>query len=448
MNQYQVTLKLDPQKHTLSITEEVTFTNRTADTLSTLVVRLWPNALATEETSPAATEELYETAYPNHFSPGSVLLHDVKWNGQPTAHRYLDDTATVLEIQTEPIAPGKGGTLYIRCVVQLPECAYRTGYLDDTWMLGHVLPLLSVYENGTWRQDPYVPIGDPFYSECANFSLSLYLPEGYVPVCSVPLTETKNGLWQGEALAIRDVGLCVSPGYKSAEVFVNNTQVIAYARDEQSANAALSYARNALETFSSLYGPYPYPRFSVCSAAFAPGAMEYPCMVMVDEAYFAPDQQDTLELIIAHETAHQWFYGLVGSDSVNQPWQDEALCEYAMLRYVEKQYGPDAFRSLSFYRADAPMQERIPGGLTPATPIDYFSSLTDYRTIVYGRGASMMLALDLFVPGGVDAFLQAYVAEYSFDIASRKDFENCLNTYAGMDVSVLVQDYLDTKMNE
>lgn len=448
LNDYDITLKLDPDARTLAITEEIAFCNTTGDTLPSLVVRLWPNAFATEKTSPAATDEMYTAAYPEGFSPGSVLLHDVKWNGEAAAYRYLDDAKTVLEITTDSLVPNSTGTLYIRCVVQLPNCAFRTGYAGDTWMLCNVLPILSVYENGAWRQDSYTPVGDPFYSECANFSLSLYLPKGYMPVCSVPLEEKENGLWQGNGLAIRDVGLCVSPGYKKAAAITGNTKVMAYARDEKSAQAALSYATKALETYEALYGAYPYPLYSVCSASFAPGAMEYPCMAVVDETYFAQNQWDTLELIIAHETAHQWFYGLVGSDSVNQPWQDEALCEYALLRYVQKQYGTSAFNNLRYYRADAPMMERIPGGLTPATPIDYFSSLADYKTIVYGRGASLLLALDMFVPGGMDAFLKSYAAEYAFGIAGRKDFEASLNAFAGKDVTPLLLDYLDTKMNE
>ena len=448
LNGYTVTMKLDPDARTLSVTEEIAYCNTTENSLSSLVVRLWPNAFATEDTSPAATEELFSAAYPNGFSPGSVLLHDVKWNGKAAAYRYLDDAGTVLEIPVDTLAPKSRGTLYIRCVVQLPNCAYRTGYVDDTWMLGNVLPTLSVYENGEWRQDPYTPIGEPFYTECANYNITLHLPEGYMPVCSVPLEEKESGVWQGMGLAIRDVGLCVSPGYKKAAALAGDTKVTAYARDEKSAESALSFAVNALKTYKSLYGDYPYPLYSVCSAAFAPGAMEYPCMAMIDDAYFAESKKDTLELIIAHETAHQWFYALVGSDSVNQPWQDEALCEYALLRYAQKQYGQEAFSNLRYYRADAPMMERIPGGLTPATPIDYFSSLTDYRTIVYGRGASLILSLDMFVPGGMDAFLKAYAEEYAFSIAGRNDFETSLNAYAGKDVSPLLQDYLDTKINE
>ncbi|MBR6810784.1 MAG: hypothetical protein IKM64_10935, partial [Clostridia bacterium] len=107
-----------------------------------------------------------------------------------------------------------------------------------------------------------------------------------------------------------------------------------------------------------------------------------------------------------------------------------------------------AWENLRFFRVDSPMQERIPGGLTPASPIDYFSTLSDYKAIVYGRGAALLIALDTFLPEGTDAFLRHYVQQFAFRTASRTDFEQCLNAWAGQDLSPLVQDYLDTKMME
>lgn len=449
MDDYAVTLKLDAENHTLSITEEIHLQNRTGESLSQVVLRLWPNAYRTEDFSPAASEELFALCYENGFSVGQVMLHDVKWQGEAAAHHFLDEMETALSVDVGPLAPGESGTLFIRCVVQLPNCAHRTGYVDGTYHLGNVLPLLSVYEEGAWRQDAYTPVGDPFYSACANFRIALHAPEDFTPVCSVPLQKEKDGVWTGEGLALRDVGLVLSREYAApAEKQVGNTRVLSYAEEKAAAKRALEYAAAALETYESLYGDYPYETFSVCSAAFAPGAMEYPGMAVVDKKYFSGEMKDTLELIIAHETAHQWFYALVGSDSVNQPWQDEALCEWAMLRFIEKRHGKTAAENLRYYRVDAPMQERIPGGLTPASPLSYFSSLRDYRTIVYGRGAALLYGLDAFLPEGTDAFLKAYVEKYAFRIATRSDFEQTLHACAQMDATPLVQDYLDTKMME
>ena len=92
------------------------------------------------------------------------------------------------------------------------------------------------------------------------------------------------------------------------------------------------------------------------------------------------------------------------------------------------------------------MQDKTPGTLTPGSPIDYFASYADYATVVYERGAALLLALDEMLPGGVDAFLRAYAARFAFQLVSRNEFEAFLNDYAGMDCSPLLLDYLDTVM--
>ena len=444
--EYLVELRLIPEEDTLAISETLQYRNNTGEPLDCLMLRTWLNAFETEETSPAALEELYDACYPEGFSPGGLTLYNVEWNGQAAEHAYVNDDRTALRISIPELEPGESGTLFFRCLAKIPRCAYRTGFTEGCWQLGNVLPLLSVYEDGAWRTDAYTPIGDPFLSACANFQLSLSVPEGYTPACSAALTQEKNGVWRGELLAARDLALCVYERVSVAKGKAGNTLILSYASANEEAKRALEAARKALETFSALYGAYPYPTLSLCSADFPFSGMEYPALCMIGREQYAAQKADTLELTAAHETAHQWFYALVGSDGVNQPWQDEALAEYAMLRYVRNRYGQSSFETLRYYRVDTSMMGSVPGSLTPGSPIAYYSSYQDYRTVIYGRGAALLLALDEFLPRGVDDFLRAYVKAFSFEIASREDFEAFLNRYAGLDAGPLLVDYLDTVM--
>jgi hypothetical protein len=34
-----------------------------------------------------------------------------------------------------------------------------------------------------------------------------------------------------------------------------------------------------------------------------------------------------ISYLVTHETAHQWFYGIVGSDQANEPFADEAIAD-------------------------------------------------------------------------------------------------------------------------
>lgn len=446
LTDYDLVLRLDAEKHTLAISETATFRNGTGDTLDHVVLRTWLNAFQSEDTSPAALEELYDACYPEGFSPGVLTLYDVKWNGEAAAFSYVNDDLTALRVDIPALQNGETGELTLRCVAVLPACAHRTGYTGEDYTLGNATPLLSRYENGAWRTDPYSPIGDPFVSDCANFTVTAYLPEGYVPAASCLLTRD-GGAWRGSLKAARDFALCVSPAYVSASGTVNGVRVSSFAPASAGAARALEYARKALETYEGLYGPYPYPTLTVCSARFPFGGMEYPGLCMIGEDNYAPGMEDTLELKIAHETAHQWFYALVGSDQVNDPWQDEALCEYAALRYVYARYGQGSYESLKYYRADAPMRENIGLPLTPGSPISYFGTMQDYATVVYGRGAALLLALDAMLPGGADGFLRAYAEEFAFSFVSREGFQDFLNRWSGMDLEPLLVDYLDTVIN-
>ena len=446
LSDYQVTLRLNAEESTLAISETILFRNDTGDALESLMLCTWLNAFKTEDTSPAALEELYDVCYPEGFSAGGVTVYDVLWNGERAGYSFANGDETALEIAIPTLQPGEEGTLTFRCLAQIPVCSHRCGRVGDSFQLGNVIPILAHYEDGAWRTDEYAPIGDPFLNDCADFQITAYFPEGYAPACSAALTLNENGAWQGDIRGARDAALCVSPDYKLAEGKQGNTAVYSYAKTEAGARRALDYARKALETFSSLYGAYPYPALTVCSVDFPFGGMEYPGLCMIGESNYLDSKAETLELTIAHEIAHQWFYALVGSDQAKNPWQDEALCEYAMLRYVQKRYGQSSFETLKYYRVDAPMQENLAGNLTPGSPIEYFGSLTDYATVVYGRGAALLLALDELLPKGTDDFLRAYVKKFAYQFVTRDQFEEFLNQYAGMDLRPLLLDYLDTAM--
>ena len=64
--------------------------------------------------------------------------------------------------------------------------------------------------------------------------------------------------------------------------------------------------------------------------------MEYPNLVYIDYNRFSQSNIIILEYIIAHEIAHQWWYGIIGNDQINSPWIDEALTEYSTILYYRK----------------------------------------------------------------------------------------------------------------
>ncbi|MFD0636300.1 hypothetical protein ACFQ9X_36765 [Catenulispora yoronensis] len=83
----------------------------------------------------------------------------------------------------------------------------------------------------------------------------------------------------------------------------------------------MRYAASALDSYGERFGAYPYPRFTIVFDEFGSAfdGMEYPNYVLAS-AYRGA---------VAHEVAHQWWFGLVGDDQYRHPWLDEAFAEYS-----------------------------------------------------------------------------------------------------------------------
>lgn len=439
---------LDVEAAALTVVQSLTLTNRTGQVLDASILRAWPNAFQSPDTSPCAAEaSLYAACYVNGFSAGSLVISQVLSNGEPVAHRYVDDARTVLSV------PVSGGwqpdatiILQLSYTVHIPQIAYRFGANDGIWALGNTFIQPAVWQNGAFRTDAYAPVGDPFLSDCMNYTLTLAVPEGYTCTGSGwPEVEALNGrsIYRFSALAVRDFALVVSDRFQLAHQTVDGVLVAAYTVDVAQAREMLSYARKALVSYNARYGAYPYPSLTLVQINFPMGGMEYPAMAMIANDQLRIGGQ-TLETVIAHEVAHQWWYAVVGSDPWEQAWQDEALCEFSVLEYLEDVHGRATRNEREQTVIEPALRVTVPRGVTPGAPLDRFSTMAQYSLVVYNRGAALFLALDRTISDGLDPFLRAYYQRFAFTRATREDFESLLAEFTGEDLTPLMRDYLDT----
>lgn len=436
----------DPYSSQLSATQVMTLHNPAGYTLDHVILRSYSGAYLREDTSPAASEELFSACYGTAFSAGGLVLNTAAVNGEAVDFTWLDEAHTVLSLPAQWFA-GSAVTVELNYTVSIPQCASRFGEDAGIFALGNVFPTLALWENDAWRTDRYCAIGDPFQTGCANWTVRLSLPAGYTVAGTgypQPAYLGDAAVYTMQAQAVRDFALVISDQFASASGMADDVLVTAYARDKAAAQRMVKYAQQALACYEQHYGDYVYPTLTLSEVSFPYGGMEYPQLVMIgNEVIAAAD--DSLEITVAHEVAHQWWYAMVGSDSYNQAWQDESLCEYALLDYVEQAYGAAARMNTAFDRIETAMRITVPRGVTPGSPIDYFQDLSEYSTVVYRRGAALWLAMEnLLGKDSLDAALQGYVQQYRFGIATREDITRVLSQAAGQDVSALMEDYLDT----
>ena len=436
---YTLTLIMREETGTVSVRERIETVNRTGKTTDHLVLRFYLNAFRTEETSPMMTEELYAYCYPEGFSPGEALQMGVFLGETALACTWLDEAETVLSVPVS-LLPDESCVLEVNTVLVLPRMRGRTGRSENIWTLGNAIPILAPYdpERGDWRMDEYGPIGDPFVSECADWDVRITVSGDWKALGSAPFEREKDGTYHASGKALRDFLVVFYRGAVSRRAVFGDVTVETLVPEGKD---ILSLCARMLANDARFFGACPYPYLCVIALDFSFSGMEYPGAVLLSESLFSQD--DGWELTLAHEIAHQWFYALVLSDQVNHPWQDEAVCEYAVILWGRETYGTSSEELLRYRLAMAPMQE---SGfqVTPGAPIGLFPDYDAYHTLVYGQGCAYLCALDTFLEGRLCDFLRFYCDTFAYGLADREDFENLLCDFAGTDLSVLTADYLDT----
>jgi hypothetical protein len=195
---------------------------------------------------------------------------------------------------------------------------------------------------------------------------------------------------------VREFNVAASPGFRvtSGRSTDGETRILVYTLLEDGPRW-LQLARRELERYERLLVPYPYPVYRVAETA-GPIALESPALVWIPRGL--SDRDD--EYLIAHETAHQWFYALVGNDQVTDSFADEAVADF-LARHV-----------LGRRRASRCPADRLDRN------IHRYSKACYYETI-YIQGAGFLDGLRRdFGARGFWAALRTYAADNRFDVSS------------------------------
>ena len=129
---------------------------------------------------------------------------------------------------------------------------------------------------------------------------------------------------------------------------------------------------------------------------------------------------------VAHEVAHQYFAGLLGSDCRGDPAFDEPLAQYAAGEYIKKLKGPVEGQKL--FDTNVKMNYgvyRMIGGadMAAAQPVSQFPSALAYAAIVYGKAPYYYLALKRKLGAKrFDQALKATVIKNRFKLISRQQW--------------------------
>ena len=432
----------------------------------------------------ARTETLTEVHLrltPNNMDAGRIKLSNCKVNGRPSVMEKPE--ATLYRVRLDPeVPPGASVTIEVSLKALVPRLLKKPpstgltasqgtagksdhgafGADDDFFSLVGIIPQVPPRIDGVPLQGP-AGIGDLALYAPSHFLASVRVPPGYRAHCmGAALGEVpeKDGRirYSFVAAASRDFPVFVSRGYELKTAKLDDITLESWfaKADAETGEKVLELSRSSLQALQKKLGPYPYKTFRIIEAPLQDGAggMEFPGLITVATFLYEAQKNPAaafgpyaslmamggmgnemlaamLDFTVAHEVAHQYFAGLVGSDPILHPVVDESLAQYAALLVFEWRDGKERYKSAREQQLVLPYHAfRMNGGEDAIAdrPASEFASEMQYGAVVYGKAPLLHEAERKLM--GDAAFLKAmrtYVDTYRYQWACSDCFTQILS---------------------
>lgn len=300
----------------------------------------------------------------------------------------------------------------------------RFGISQGVFFAPTFYPLVPPFLDGEWRVEDAPYGGDTTNSLVAAYWVRLEVPrELELAATGVEISRSETA---ADRLAVeyvsgpvRDFAFALGPlareARRAGEVEIRLWYLPQHRED---VDLVLDAAAFQLELLGELVGPYPYSELDIVDLPGAFGGIEYPALVTIGTL-----GGPWIVEPVVHEVAHQWFYGLIGDDQVNEPWMDEAFATYATALYLENANGRGrATGYLSDHRAV--VREHPQGSRPIGEPVASYPG-GQYRVLVYLKGALFYQELRQQLGDEVFFdFLQSFHQRYRYGFATAADFQS------------------------
>ncbi len=469
---YKIDVRLNDVKHTLQGKEEMQYINQSSDALDFIYFHLWPNAYKNNNTALCKQLVLQgnsELFFAKDEERGYIDSLNFMVGGKCLRLEYDEKNIDIAKlILDKPLQPHDTLVIRTNFFVKIPDARFsRMGHTGEAYFITQWYPKPAVYDNEGWHAMPYLDQGE-FYSEFGSFDVSITLPDNYVLAATgdrIDAEKEEDFLNRRvkqtiEALEkdtrIKD-GMKFPPSsdtYKTIRFKQYRVHDFAWFADKRFYvlhdqiqlpeskrtvdtwvfftdknfklwKNALNYVNAATEFYSSLVGDYPYNHVTaVDGTIMAGGGMEYPEITVIGDMGNAFD----LDVTIAHEVGHNWFYGILGSNERRYPFMDEGINSFYEMRYIQKHYPntkltqfidrDTTFKLLRINKVPIWKEKEFVYYLSHLNNIDQAINLPseDYSTFNYGSIVYGKTPL-------VFDYLMAYMTQPNFDRAMQQYYE-------------------------
>jgi hypothetical protein len=482
---YDLAFDLNPEARSYTGTERLRWTNNDDRPAATLYFHLYPNLRAVEPKPPEETDQL--PAQTNPADEPTLEISDVRAGDGTTPLNYnLDDAQTTLRINLrEPVLPGGTAELVITFkgtvpeidpdetgilahVVQQVDAALRSArevrrardinfYCRGLMLIGAAYPVLAVRSGGDWQRRVEASIGDTIFADAADYRVAVKAPAQLKVITSG--TETTPGADGAQVFIgrnVRSFAVLAGANLRSEERQAAGVTIrsVFLPEQEKVGRRVLGIAAAAAEVYARRFGPLPSQQLKLVQMPLIAGigCLEFGDLGAVASAFYVDfdspamrnlpelireqrtSVEDSLEWMVAHAVAQQWWGAAVGNDPDRQPVLDEALSNWSALLYYEEAYGPE--------RAAAAQDDQLRGvykvyrtfggeDMQADKPAHEYRNFFQYAAIVNSKGALMFAAIRKTI--GAERFftgLRNYYRDFLHRVADLDDLRAALTAQA------------------
>lgn len=201
-------------------------------------------------------------------------------------------------------------------------------------------------------------------------------------------------------------------------------------------------ATEILPFFIQQIGPYPYRKLANVQSKTIFGGMENAGAIFYYENSITGNR--SIEPLIAHEIAHQWFGDMVTETHWSHVWLSEGFATYLTQMYLESKYGMDTLKKRM--NDDRKTIELFTGKKTGPV-VD--STITNYMDFLnansYQKGSWVLHMLRTTIGDSVfRRGLRTYYNRFAGSNASTEDFRKVMEETSGTDLRQFFRQWLYT----
>jgi len=356
--EYYMEVDMDVKTNRLQGVQKVKYTNNSPEDLNKVFYHLYFNAFQPGSMMDVRSRTIQDpdrrvgTRIFNlkEDEIGYQKIKSLKQNGKPLKYEVV---GTILEVQlNEPIKAGQSANFDMEFEAQVPVQIRRTGRDNAEgvrYSMAQWYPKMAEYDYQGWHADEY--IGREFYGVWGNYELKLSIDKDYVVGGTGYLQnrleighgyedagqkvnqKIKDGklTWHFKAPNVHDFMWAADPEYIHDKLTMKNGMVLNFlhkkGQNEENWKALMPLTEMSFEYANEHFGQYPYKQFSVIQGG--DGGMEYPMSTLITGS------RGSLLGVTVHESMHDWYHGVLGSNEALHPWMDEGFTSYASTRIMQ-----------------------------------------------------------------------------------------------------------------